>query len=93
MEAEVARGGDEERLKEVALGQGINVLSNVEGSPSHGNRPPEAEDFVQVEGGHLCVVPLVISEVKMVGEGLLVAGKPHGLHQSLASVIKCDDQL
>ena len=93
VEAEVARGGNKEGLEEVSLGQGINVLGDVQAPPGHGDRPPEAEDSVQLEGRHLGIVPLVVGEVEVIGEGLLVPGEPHGLHQGLASVIEGDDQL
>ena len=93
VEAEVARGGNEEGFEEVALGQGINVLGDVQAPPGHGDRPPEAEDSVQLEGRHLGIVPLVVGEVEVVGESLLVPGEPHGLHQGLASVIEGDYQL
>ena len=93
MEAKVARRGDEEGFEEVALSQGINVSGDVEAPPGHRDRPPEAEDAVQVEGGHLRIVPLVVCEVKVVGKSLLVPGEPHWLHQGLASIIECDNQL
>ena len=93
METEIASGGYEEGLEQVALRQGVHVPRDVEDPPCHGYCSPEAQDFVQVVGGHLSVVSLVVREVEMVGQSLLSPGESHWLEQGLAAVLKRDDQL
>ena len=53
------------------LCQLVDVPGDVDAPPRHGDGPPEAQQSVQVEGGHLGVVPLKVGEIKVVGEGLL----------------------
>ena len=71
VEAHVSRGGDEEGLEQVVLCQLVDVPGDVDAPPRHGDRPPEAQQPVEVEGGDLGVVPLKVREVEVVGEGLL----------------------
>ena len=46
-----------------------------------------------MESGNLSMVALIVSEVEMVGQGLLCAGKPHWLEQGLPAIFKLYDQL
>ena len=87
VEADVARGADEEGLEEVVLGQLVDVGRDVDPAPADRHGAPEAQQAVQVEGRHLRVVPLVVAEVKVVRQRLLQSpfGK-NGLNSSFPSI-------
>ena len=71
METDVSGGADEEGLEEVLLRQLVDVARDVDVAAGDGDGATEAEQTIQVEGGNLSVVSLVVGEVEMVGKGLL----------------------
>ena len=46
-----------------------------------------------MEGSNLCIMPLIVSEVEMVGKSLLSPGESHWLEQGLATIFIFYDQL
>ena len=87
VEADVARGADEEGLEEVVLGQLVDVGRDVDPAPADRHGAPEAQQAVQVEGRHLRVVPLVVAEVKVVRQRLLQSRFwENGINSSLPSI-------
>ena len=81
----LSSGGDTERERDLPR--------NVEDSAGDGDGSSESHNLIQMVGGHLCVVSLVVGEVEVVGQSLLGPREPHRLQHSLTSVIKGDDQL
>lgn len=67
MEAEVLRRRNEERLEQVTGGQCVEVGGDVEETADDRGRPAETQQPVQVEGGDLGVVTLVVGEVEVIG--------------------------
>ena len=77
VEADVARGTDEERLEQVVLRQLVDVLRDVDPAAADRDGAPEPEQAVEVEGGHLGVVTLKVGEVKVVRQRFLQQNKRH----------------
>ena len=93
VEAEVARRRDEESLEKISFGQRVDLSCDVQRSPGDGDGSAKAKQSVKVEGSDLCVVPLEVGEVEVVGQRLLGARKPHRLEKCLPSVLKLDYKL
>ena len=76
VKAQVLRWWDEESPQEIASGQGVQLGRHVDEASDHGRGSAEAQNSIQVEGGDLGVVPLIVGEVEVIGQRLLLAWKP-----------------
>ncbi len=71
VKAHVSRRTDEESLQEVSVCQFVDVRGDVDLPAGDRDRPAKPEDSIQVKGGHLSVVALVVAEVEVVRQRLL----------------------
>ena len=71
MKAQISIWADEECFEKFWTGQFVDVVGDVEYPTSNRDRPPKAQESVQVEGRDFGIVSLKVREVKVVGQGSL----------------------